>query len=69
MSKISRSIGDRLLAMFLPNDTAGACVPDNGKVVYPGCGCTDRHYYRKTCTITCTGSMTCGPCQRTQNLC
>lgn len=69
MSDLTRSIGDRLLAMLLPNDTAGACVPDHGRTVYQGCGCTATYQYRKTCTINCSGTLSCGACVRTQMRC
>jgi hypothetical protein len=65
MSKIMRGAGDRLLGMFLPSATAGACVPEVGD---PCTSCT--------CLVV-SGRVVCyrnrhsctGPCVRSSSCC
>jgi hypothetical protein len=50
--KIIKTLSDRLLKLFLPDVSAGACVPENGRC------CTARNY-RFNCYGTCKYSLNC----------
>jgi len=67
--KVLGKISDKMLSAFAPRAEAGACIPEHGDTVFVSCGCKDSHYYRKTCTVGCTGTLSCGTCARTQNIC
>lgn len=68
MKTIGR-ITDKMLSAFLPKAEAGACVPEAGSVVHKHCYCTGHREYMKRCTIGCTGTLSCGTCYGTQNVC
>lgn len=68
--KVLGKISDKMLSAFLPRSEAGACIPEHGDTVFKGCYCSsDNHWYRRTCTVGCTGTLTCGTCYRTGNIC
>ncbi|WP_117210542.1 hypothetical protein [Allorhizocola rhizosphaerae] len=64
MTKIMRGAGDRLLGMFLPSATAGACIPEHGQPC-SSCTCINdggiiRCYRNKfNCYGRCVRSTSC----------
>jgi hypothetical protein len=64
MTKLMRAAGDRMLGLFLPTATAGACIPEHG---WPCTSCTCRvesgrvvcYRNKFNCYGTCTRSSSC----------
>lgn len=78
MTRLFHRASDRMLSVFAPKTTAGACVPEQGEVYWVSagsCSCEpSERWIKKTaeCRINCTG--TCVKtgrtrCTTTQNIC
>jgi len=64
---------DRMLGMFAPKLTAGACCLDYGRKVTQSCYggyCTDCYIYHQTCTLNCYCEPEyCGACTKVEACC
>jgi len=63
------SIGDRMLALFLPKARAGACPCQPGGEGHYQYRCFGHLIARRWCVDTCNCALNCGPWQNTMTIC
>jgi hypothetical protein len=69
MKQLLGSIGDRMLAAFLPQERAGACPCQGGGEGHYEYRCSGHLQQRRWCVDTCNCGTSCGSWQTTFTTC